>query len=97
MAQLFKLDIANDRPSLIDAYHEALVDGFNALVKVGEFDRESALTVVGFLSAATIALRVIGHETIARRFECDAERISDNWTSLETVVRDLCQWLSKQD
>lgn len=72
---------------------DCLPVAFNQLVDIGQVDKESAATVVGYLSAASVALRVLGNEKAALRFEQSAFRIKADWRLFEVEVRALAAWM----
>lgn len=81
---------------LLDAYQEALIEAFNAQVATGKVNREGARIIMGFLTGATIALRVHGHDLWAKRFAHAARRLEQDWTSFEREVRKLHDDLCRQ-
>lgn len=72
--------------TLREAYRMALADGYNATVDVGSYNQACAQTMVGFLSAAVIALRLAGDEVWAALFESSAKRLNENWRCYEEGV-----------
>ncbi len=72
--------------TLREAYRSALADGYNATVEVGRYDQASAQTMIGFLSAAAIALRLSGDEVWAAIFERSAKRLNENWRCYEAEI-----------
>lgn len=80
--------------SLLDAHMGAIADGYNRLLDVGQFDRESVQMMVGFLSAATITFRTLCNEALAVRFEHAANDLRNDWRTLPHVIPDLCAALN---
>lgn len=74
------------RTTLREAYRSALAGGYNASVDSGKYDRACAQTMVGFLSAAVIALRLAGDEVWATLFERSARRLDDDWQCYQHEV-----------
>lgn len=85
MGKLVQLN-PNDGTTLRQAYRSALADGYNATVELGRFDCASAQVMVGFMSAAVIALRLAGDEAWASLIECSAQRLSDDWERYEREI-----------
>lgn len=79
--------------TLREAYRSALADGYNATVDAGRYDQASAQTMVGFLSAAVIALRLSGDEVWAALFERSAKRLNENWRCYEGEIPALASTL----
>lgn len=75
---------------LLDAYRTALADGYNSTVSTGRFDKSTAQMMAGFLLAATVALRTIGDEPWASRFEASAHRILADWRQYDHEIPALC-------
>lgn len=90
MDNITKLPVANRNPSLLDAYRQAIADGYNKTVDCGRFDRSTVNVMVGFLSAATITLRITGNGYWAARFEEYAGMLEQNWSLYERCVPALC-------
>lgn len=76
----------NNGTTLREAYRSALADGYNATVDVGRFDRACAQAMVGFMSAAVIALRLAGDEAWASIFEGSAQRLAEDWKRYECEI-----------
>lgn len=82
-------------PTLREAYRSALADGYNAVVEAGRIDQACAKTMVGFLSAAVIALRLAGDEVWAELFEQSAQRLDDEWDRFELEIPALASALDE--
>lgn len=82
-----------NRITLREAYRSALADGYNATVEVGRYDQASAQTMIGFLSAASIALRLAGDEVWAAIFDRSAKRLNENWRCYEGEIPALASAL----
>lgn len=76
----------NNGTTLREAYRSALADGYNATVDAGRFNRACAQSMVGFMSAAVIALRLAGDEAWASLFEGSAQRLNEDWKRYEREV-----------
>lgn len=74
------------KPTLRVVYRNALADSYSATVVTGSYDRACALTMVGFLSAAVIALRLAGDEVVATLFEETAQGLQENWVRFEAEI-----------
>lgn len=72
--------------TLREAYRQAIADGYNATIDAGTYNKACAQTMVGFLSAAVIALRLGGDEIWANLCEESAKRLNDDWVSYQTEV-----------
>lgn len=85
MGTLIQLN-PNNVTTLREAYRSAIAAGYNLTVDVGRFDRACAQTMLGFLSAAAIALRLAGDEVWASLFERSAQRLEEDWTFYEREI-----------
>lgn len=90
MSQVLSMEAPISKLSLLDAYRQALADGYNSAVDTGRYSESAAQVMMGFLSAATIALRVLGDEPWATRFEQSAERLKEDWACFEEEIPALC-------
>lgn len=72
---------------LLDAYREVIAEGYNT---AKTYNKGSVQVVIGFLSAALVALRVVGHEDWAQRFEHAGQQLERNWMLYPEVVFQLC-------
>ncbi|NHR07416.1 hypothetical protein HA052_19685 [Chromobacterium haemolyticum] len=90
MNNVTKIPVNSRTPSLLDAYRQALADGYNKTVDCERLDLSTVNVMVGFLAAATIALRLIGNEHWAARFEECATMLEQNWSLYEKAIPALC-------
>lgn len=72
---------------LLDAYRQVIAEGYNSSKT---YNKRSVQVMIGFLSAAFIALRVVGHEYWAQRFEHAGQQLERNWMLYPEVVFQLC-------
>ena len=86
MDKVTALPVSPASESLLDAYSGAIADGYNKLLDLGQFDRESAQMMVGFLSEATITFRTMCNEALAARFEHAADNLRNDWRSFKHVI-----------
>lgn len=89
MGSVHNLVTKHQAPSLIQELMNGLIEGFNRLVDTGKVDKNAANLMVGYLSAAVIALRVTGNAGHAEMFYSTASRIHADWRSFEHEVRTL--------
>lgn len=89
------LPVKSKTVSMRDAYHSGLADAWNAQVDVGRINREAANTMIGYLSAATIAFRVTGDETAATIFEKAGKALLADWRNFERSLRKLITELNE--
>lgn len=74
---------------ILAAYQEAIVGAYNAQAASGRMSREGARVMVGFLTGATVALRVMDHGLWAQRFEHAARRLGQDWTVFPREMQKL--------
>ncbi|CAN7584779.1 hypothetical protein [Acidovorax delafieldii] len=72
---------------LLDNYRMVMADGYNT---GSTFNRGSVQVMIGFISAAVVALRVTGDEQWAKRFEGAGEELKQNWMAYPRVIPELC-------
>lgn len=85
MGKLVHLNL-NNGTTLREAYRSALADGYNATVDVGRFDHACTQAMIGFMSAAIIALRLAGDDVWASIFEGSAQRLAEDWKRYEREI-----------
>lgn len=80
-------------PPMREAFRQGIVDGWNALVDVGKIDKASVNVMIGFLSGASIAFRVVGDEPAASACETAAQRLVSSWHQYEPCITKLIEEL----
>lgn len=78
MGNVISLPVQSRTVSLRDAYIDALREGYNA---TDRFNKATASTMVGYLTAATVAFRITGDEQAAEYCEKAAKELMTDWTS----------------
>ncbi|QMI49754.1 hypothetical protein [Burkholderia sp. MBR-1] len=78
-----------EAPNMLSVLLEGAIDGFNKQMDASRFDKASTRVMMGYLSAASIALRCNGLDEEAQRFLEAATAIEQDWTRYEPAIRAL--------
>ena len=95
MGNVTTLPVSPAAESVLDAYLDTISAGYNNLIDVGRFDRESAQMMVGFFSAATITFRALCNEGLAAQFERAANDLRYDWRSFPRVIPALYEAIKR--
>lgn len=93
MGNITALKVATGKLCLLDAYREVIAEGYNA---GRTFNRSSVQVMIGFLASAVVALRILGDEDWAERFQAAGERLQVDWRTYVEVVPDLCAEIDRR-
>jgi hypothetical protein len=80
---------AHAAPDLLTGLINGLIDGFNNGPGVNGLDKEYSRLVVGYLSAASIALSSSNFHEQSTKFLHAALSIDADWTCVERVIQNL--------
>lgn len=72
---------------LLDAYRKVIADGYN---QGRTYNQYSVQVMIGLLCGAFVALRVVGNESWALRFESAGQQLQRDWKTYPAVVQQLC-------
>lgn len=86
---IHNLVLKRQAPSLVQGLANGLIEGFNHIIDCGRVDRAAANVMVGYLSAAVIALRSTGNDWQADLFQAAASNLRADWRTFEGEIRSL--------